>query len=298
MPRLVGHIRLPSRADGEYDHADVHIQSGKIYIANTAEGSVEVVDGESMVYATTVGGCREASGVLCAQDEGTVFVAARGAGKILAIDVAHDKAIKEIPAGSTPNGLAWDSRRKHLLVADVKDNHTRLIDPASGTMLSSAVLKGRPRWCLYDKELNVFLVNVRDPAGVSIISPETMKEERFVRVSAAGPHGLGTVDGSGRVYVACDDRNMVVLDLNQEREVARITLSGPPDVVWMNLQKGRLYCATGEPGVIDVIDTSKLVHVGKIPTEEGAHTLTFDEKRQRLYSLLPKSNNVGVYSED
>jgi hypothetical protein len=46
-----------------------------------------------------------------------------------------------------------------------------------------------------------------------------------------------------------------------------------------------------------VVDTGKLVLSEKVFTEEGAHTLTFDNKRQRLYAFLPKSQCAAVYSE-
>ncbi|MDG6950137.1 MAG: YncE family protein [Nitrososphaerota archaeon] len=297
MLRPTARIPLPSHSEGEYDHADIHLQSGKVYIAHTTNNSVEVVDGEKMVHVTTIPGCPETSGVLCAQSEGLVFAASRGEGKVLVIDVGTDKTKMEIPVGPRPNGLAWDAKRKHLLVADVEDNKARLLDPTSGEMLSSLNLRGRPRWCLHVRELDLFLVNIRDPPGISLISPDTMGEKKFVPISVAGPHGLEVSD-SERAFVACDGRELVVLDIRGEREIAHIPLSGGPDVLWLNRAKGRLYCAIGEPGVIDVIDTAKLTVSEKVPTEEGAHTLTFDGKRQRLYSFLPSTNCVAVYSEE
>ena len=297
MLRQVARIPLPPHEEGGYDHADVHLQSGKVYIAHTANGCVEVVDGGRMVHAVTIPGCPEASGVLCAQSEGLVFAASRGEGKVLVIDVGTDQARREIPTGPRPNGLAWDSVRRHLLVADVEDNRARLFDPMSGEELPSLTLRGRPRWCLHDRKLDMFLVNIRDPPGVALISPKTMEEDRFVPVRVPGPHGLEVIEGTGRAFVACDGKALVVLDVLGGREVASIPLSGEPDVLWLNPVKGRLYCAIGEPGLIDVIDTRKLSVSEKVSTEEGAHTLTFDGKSQRLYSLLPDANSVAVYSE-
>ena len=174
MLRPVTRIPLPSHGEGEYDHADVHLQSGKVYVAHTANNSVEVVDGEKMVHVTTILGCPEASGVLCAQSEGLAFAASRGEGKVLVIDVGTDKTKREVLVGPRPNWLARDPNRKRLLVADVKDNKARLLDPVLGETLSSLNLRGRPRWCLHDRELDLFLVNIRDPPGVSLISPETI----------------------------------------------------------------------------------------------------------------------------
>ena len=66
---LAGAVDLPPFRDSGFDHGDVHLGSGRIFVAHTAAGTVEVIDGEALVHAGTVPGCPEGSGVLCAQDE-------------------------------------------------------------------------------------------------------------------------------------------------------------------------------------------------------------------------------------
>lgn len=297
MLKQVGLVSLPWHAAGGYDHADVIDRNGKVYIAHTANGTVEVVDGEGLGHLATIPGCPEASGVLCDQGRGLVFAASRGAGKVLVIDSNTDKTVREIPTGPKPNGLAWDSRRRHLLVADVEDDKARLFDSKSGENLGELVLRGRPRWAVYEPRSDMFFVNIRDPALVDQISPGSIREQRSLPVSVQGPHGLGVIEGGGRAFVACDGRSTVVLDLADGKELAVIPLSGEPDVVWLNPTKNLLYCAEGRPGIIDVVDTDRFVVTEKVATEEGAHTLAFDNRRQRLYAFLPKSQRAVVYSE-
>ncbi len=80
-------------------------------------------------------------------------------------------------------------------------------------------------------------------------------------------------------------------------EGASIPIAGEPDVIWYNPGKKRLYCAIAKPGVIDVIDTDAFGLIEEVVTEEGAHTLAFDARRQRLPAFLPKTQGVAVYSE-
>jgi len=290
-------VDLPPHQPGGFDHADVHIRSGYVYVAHTATGNVEAISGEEAKHMATLPDCPEASGVVCAQNENLVFAAARGAGKILVIDVLTNRVLRDVQAGTMPNGLAWDSRRKQLLVADVEDNHARLVDPYSGKLISALELAGRPRWCAYSSKKDQFLVNIREPAGVAILTPENMSQKAFLPISIAGPHGLDVDDKSGLAYVACDGGAVVVLDISTGHEEAVVPIGGGPDVIWLNIDRHRLYCAIGKPGMIEVIDTEKLVVDEKVNTEEGAHTFTFDEKRQRLYAFLPKSCRVTIYKE-
>jgi DNA-binding beta-propeller fold protein YncE len=292
----LGFVDLPRHASGGFDHGDVHLPSGKVFVAHTANNSIEVVDGENQRHLETIPGCPEASGVLCAPGEDLVIAAARGAGKILLIDASKDSMRGETQAGRMPNGLAWDGRRKHILVADVGDNSARILDASSKRLLSTIGLPGRPRWSVYDDRSDVFLVNVREPSGVFLVSAESM-EGRFVPVSVAGAHGLDLERNSGRAYIACDGRAVVVLDVATGKEITTIPISGEPDAIWHNPKSNLLYCAIGKPGVVEVIDTAKLAVIERIETEEGAHTLAFDKARQRLYVFLPRSCRVSIYQE-
>jgi len=291
------HIDLPHHQTGGFDHADIHLESGRVYVAHTALGTVEIIDGENNRHLTTIPGCPEASGVVCAQEENLVFAASRSTGRILIIDALSNRVLHEAQVGSAPNGVAWDSKHKQLLVADVQDNKARLLDPKTRKLISSLELAGRPRWCTYSAKKNEFLVNIREPSEVTILSPEKLLQKSFLRVSKAGPHGLDIDDQNSLAYVACDAGAVVVLDVTTGCEKAVVPIGGGPDVAWLNHSRNRFYCAIGNPGLIEVIDTRKLIVDERVKTEEGAHTFTFDEKRQRLYAFLPKSCHANFYEE-
>lgn len=296
MLKHIGDVPLPAHGSGGFDHADVHLASGRVFVAHTANGTVEVMDGEKLRHEKTIEGCTEASGVLCAQKEGLVFAAARGTGKILTIDAMSQTVLRESQAGTRPNGLAWDSKRKRLLVADVSDENARLLEYSNGLVLSTTKLEGRPRWCVYDPAGDRFLVNIRDPATVSVLKPDTLEKTASIPVTGEGPHGLA-IDETGHAYVACDGKKLMVLDLTGRSEQRVVPIGGAPDVIWYNMKRQVIYCAAGDPGIIEVIDVRSNRIVERLETEEGAHTFAFDQVKQRLYTLLPKSCCARVYEE-
>jgi DNA-binding beta-propeller fold protein YncE len=289
-------IPLPPHPEGDYDHGDVHLASGRVFIANTAAGNVEVLDGEGLQHLSTIPGCPEASGVLCAQEEGLVFAAARGTGKLLVIDAASLSVLREITVGFRPNGLAWNRQSKRVLVADVQDNQARLVDPQAGEIVATAALPGRPRWCVYQAVMHAFLVNIREPAEVVLLSADTLEQVGAFPISAAGPHGLDLDQEGRRAFVACDGSQMVTLDLTSGQEIASVPISGTPDAIWHNHQLGRLYVAIANPGLVEVVNTTTMTVDERISTEVDAHTTAYDAARQRLYVFLP-SCQVAVYEE-
>jgi DNA-binding beta-propeller fold protein YncE len=306
MLALHGYVDLPPPpGDGtsEFDHGDVHRPTGRVFIAHTAANTVEIVDGRSAKHLMTVPGCPEGSGVLCAQEEGIVFAAARGAGKALVIEAGSGRTLREMIVGPRPNGLAWDVHRKRLLVADVQENQALLLAPADSSWDSSwrteqaVPLPGRPRWCVYDAPRSRFLVNIREPACVAILSAVSDEQIAVWSVSAAGPHGLDLDTDGGRAFVAGDEGVVVALGLEDGRELGRVAISGAPDAVWYNAQHERLYVAIEDPGVVDVINAKTMTLEEEIVTERGAHTTAFDPDRQRLYVFLPTTCRVAVYDE-
>lgn len=289
-------IDLPFHPEGDFDHGDVLLSNGSVFIANTAAGTVEVVDGEHLRHLATIPGCPEASGVLAAQEEGLVFAAARSAGKLLVIDAVFTTVLREVAVGSRPNGLAWDPRRKHLLVADVQDNTARLVDPQAGQVIATAVLPGRPRWAVYHPAGERFLVNIREPAVVAVLSASTFELVGQFPVAGIGPHGLDLDQEGHRAFIACDGGMVVTLDTSTGSELAQVPIAGTPDAIWHHHRLSHLYVAIQDPGVIDVVNTETMTVQEHIQTEVGAHTTAFDARRQRLYVFLP-SCRVAVYEE-
>jgi DNA-binding beta-propeller fold protein YncE len=296
---LRGYVKLPPHTTGGgFDHGDVHAATGRLFIAHTANESLDVVDGETLKHEATVPGCPDASGVLCTRGAAAlVFAAARGAGKVLVLDPLSCQVRREIIVGPNPNGLAWDAGRGQLLVADTQEHSARLVDPRTGVGLAVVELPGRPRWCIWDAPRDRFLVNIREPACVVTLTAGTLRQAARIDGLPAGPHGLDLDRPGDRAFVACDAGVVVVLDLASDRELGRVPIAGEPDAIWYSSATERLYVAIGQPGVIDVVDGRALEVVEQLTTEEGAHTTAFDSQRQRLYVFLPRRCEAVVYEE-
>jgi DNA-binding beta-propeller fold protein YncE len=295
-----GAIQIPPHSPSEFDHGDVQVSSGRVFVAHTAAGTVEVLDGADLTHLATIPGCPEGSGVLCAQDAGLVFAAARGAGKVLVIQASTGTVMGELGVGPRPNGLAWDPDHQHLLVADVQENTARLLDPSrdpADAVLATVALPGRPRWAAYDPHAQRFLVNIREPACVAVLAAEPAALIGQWPVSVRGPHGMGLDLAGRRALVACDGGAVVALDLASGREVGQVPIAGGPDAIWFNPNRKLLYVAIAEPGVVQVVDTQTLVVTQQVETERDAHTTAFDAARQRLFVFLPSSCRAAVYEE-
>jgi len=293
---LIGEIPLPAHAGaGGFDHGDVHQASGRVFVAHTANGTIEVIDGEQLRHLATIPDCPEASGVICPPSPDLVVAAARSTGEVLFIDPVRERLRLKVAVGGRPNGLAWDSRRQRVLVADVAGDTVTIVDPSRRRIVATTPIPGRPRWTVYDAARDRFLINVRDPAQVAVVSAESGTVVGAWPVSSPGPHGLDLDSPGGRVLVACDGGVAICLSSADGREVGKVQIAGEPDAIWVDAATDSLYVAVGSPGVIQVIDVGRMAVRETVVTEGGAKTTALDALRRVLYVFKPSSCSVAAF---
>ena len=91
-----------------------------------------------------------------------------------------DETLEKIRVGGYPNGLAFDSKRDHLLAANVSRPDdpiaitVSVVDTHKKILLADIVVPSRTRWTVYDPEMDSFYVNVSKPSQI-------------VRIDSKGP---------------------------------------------------------------------------------------------------------------
>jgi DNA-binding beta-propeller fold protein YncE len=301
--RLLGHIELPPhRSDGGFDHADIHSPTDRIYVAHTSNDSVDVIDCARDLYMESVPGLTAVAGALVSETRGLVFTTNRGENTVSVFAPRAERNAFKIAVGVKPNGLAFDSARGTLIVANVgdpliPDSHSvSVVDLGRRERIGEIKVPGRTRWTIYDAALEMFFVNIAFPAGIVVIDArDPTRISKEYEVPAAGPHGLELDPVKGRLLCACDAGVLLAIDAASGRGLGDIPLSGAPGVIFLHPQSGHLYVAIGDPGVMDVIDIGTMRCAEVVPTESGAHTLALDRKRSKVYSFLPQSHRAAVF---
>jgi DNA-binding beta-propeller fold protein YncE len=301
--RRLGHIELPAhRADGGFDHADIHAPSDRLYVAHTSNDSLDVIDCAQERHVESVPGLTAVAGALVSEARGLVFTTNRGENTVSVFAPGAERNAFKIAVGVKPNGVAFDPARGILIAANVGDPSipdsysVTAVDLERRQRIADIKVAGRTRWAIYDPTLGVFFVNIMSPARiVAIDARDPTRIARELEVPAAGPHGLDLDAAKGRLLCACDAGLLLAIDPASGRVLADVSLSGAPDVIFLHPQSGRLYVAIGEPGVIDVIDIDTMRRREVVPTEKGAHTLALDHKRNKVYAFLPQSHRAAVF---
>ena len=179
MLQFLKKIGLPPEKNCSFDHGDVDQTTGRVYVAHTSSGTVEVVDGQQERWIKNIPDCAGGSGVIFDTINNRIFAASRSAGHILSIEGSSTDVVLKFKTGKKPNGLAVDGERGILMTADVGDNYARFHSQNTGEVLASVRLSGRPRWSTYRKASDQYLINIMEPSGVEFISGKNFTVPAF-----------------------------------------------------------------------------------------------------------------------
>ena len=298
-------IDLPEHTKpGGFDHAAIHHTSNRLYVAHTINDALDVIDCSSDRYLHSIPGLVGVAGALVAEEQNLVFTSNRGENTVGVFSPGDEQGLVKIPVGYRPNGLSYDPWRGLLLAAnvgnpDIPGSFTlSVVDIHRKKMIYAIPSPGRTRWTVYDAKTDAFYVNISDPAQVVIVeAAHPDRVARILSIPAAGPHGLDLDDENRRLFCACDAGKLLMIDLATGSVHGETNLSGTPDVIFFNPSLHHLYVAVGDPGVIDVFDTTSLTRMETVSTEKGAHTLAFDTQRNKVYAFLPQTHRAAVYED-
>ena len=301
--RLLGHIELPENLKpGGFDHAAVHCGSGRLYVAHTANDSLDVIDCVEDRYLHSIENLMGVAGALVSDEHNLAFTSNRGENTVGIFAPDNQPSLAKVGVGIRPNGLAYDPARGLLLVANVGDPKVpnsftlSIVNVKDQRMTASVRVPGRTRWPVFDAEGEFFYINIADPAEIVVLASNAPdRVARTLSIPATGPHGLDFDPEHRRLFCACDANQLVILKADSGEVLTQLELSGAPDVIFFNRILRHLYVAVGDPGVVDVFDTDVMERIETVPTERDAHTLGFDAERNKVYAFLPETHRAAVY---
>ncbi len=301
--RHVGYIELPAHAKaGGFDHAAVHHRTERVYVAHTANDSVDIIDTATYRHVESIGSLTGVAGALVSDDHDLVFTSNRGENSVGIVSLTKAMSVTKVGVGVGPNGLAYDHGRRRLLAANVgnptiPDSFTAsLVDVTRQALIADVPVPGRTRWTVFDAEADVFHVNIADPSQIVVVDArDPAGHQRIVPIPSIGPHGLDLDVVTRRLFCACDGKQLFEVHADSGEIMRRAEITGVPDVIFFNAALGHLYVAIGEPGLIEVFDTETLRRRETVSTENGAHTLAFDGASNIVCAFLPATHRAAVY---
>jgi DNA-binding beta-propeller fold protein YncE len=269
--KTIGTIAIPNSAGSSFDHGAFDPATRRIFVAHTGRDCVQVIDHDGGRHIATLAGFPEAAGVVA--DGGEVIVTNRGAASLAWLDAQTLKTQAVFETGANPNGVAIVAKQGLAIVASMGDDGcgAKLEVFERDGRHRTVELPGRPRWCVTDHAGERVFLAIRDPSMVLVAKLPDLTGIEHWKLPVGGAHGLDIDHERRRLYVACDDRALVEVDIDSGAARNQWPLAGAPDVTLFNPATNLVHVAIGEPGLVHSIDP-RTGHSDWTKTGAGAHT--------------------------
>jgi hypothetical protein len=287
---LIQTIVLKGKA-GKLDHLAMDAKRERLFLANTVNGTLDVVDLKAGKLHKQLRGQTGIQGIAYAADLDRVF-AGLGGGGLCNVFAGDDyRPLKTIKFSGDSDNVRYDPASHLTFVAHdekalgVIDAKTFVVSPdvkLPGSAEGFQIESGRPR--LY--------LNIPSPSQVLVI--DTGKKEIIATYPvkmASAAHPLVIDEANKRIMIGCRSEPMVVvLDSESGKEITSVAIPKDVDDLHYDAKRKKLYASCGE-GFIAVIRQSgadKYDLEEKIATVKGAKTSFFAADASRLYLAVPR----------
>ena len=273
---------------GGLDHLALDAKRGRLFVANTVHGSLDVVDLKAGKLFKQVPGQGRIRGIDYSPEANRVFVGNGTGGICNTFDGDNYKLRHSVPLGIDADNIRYNPRTQRIYVVHA-DNELSVIDAKDYTLRSPIALPkslgafrlevGRPRMYVNAKEGQVVVIDTNRDTVIG----------RFP-VAPAGVNAAVEIDEPNhRLFIGCrKNPSLLVMDSDTGKIMATVPISGDVDDLSFDARRGRIYASCG--GAIEVvrqIDADRYESLAKIPTVAGAHVL-FAPDAGQLYLAVPR----------
>jgi DNA-binding beta-propeller fold protein YncE len=267
--------------DGGWDLLAVDPDAHRLYVPRG--NRVVVVDTEDGRSVGEIPDTQGVHAVALAPALNKGFSSNGKAGTVTVFDLKALKVLQTVKAGDNPDAIVFEPVSKMVICFNGRSKDATVINAEDGTVAGTIGLGGKPELAVVDGHGKVF-VNIEDTSEVLRLDPKGLKvEARYPLAPGEGPSGLAIDPVHKRLFAACGNEKLIVLDADSGKVLATPAIGKGVDGAEFD-PAGYALTSNGE-GTLSVVSTTadRFEVVQTLPTGERAKTLTIDPRSRRVY---------------
>jgi DNA-binding beta-propeller fold protein YncE len=224
-------------------------------------------------------------GIALAPELGRGFTSNGREGTVSVFDIKTLATSDKVKVGDNPDAILYDPATKRVFTFNGKSQDSTAIDAASGKVLGTIKLDGKPEFAASDRKGEIF-VNIEDKSELVAIDPSQLEvKAKWPLAPCTEPSGLSIDRKNRRLFVGCDNKMMAVVDADSGKVLATPAIGEGVDATAFDDGTGLAFASCGE-GVLTVVkeeSPSKFSVAENVPTKRGARTLALDSKTHNVF---------------
>ena len=269
--------------EGGWDYLIADSAARRLYISRATH--VMVLDLDSGKTVGDIPDTPGVHGIALAPDLGRGFTSNGREGTVSIFDLKTLATSSKVKAGDNPDAILYDSSTKRVFTFNGKSQDSTAIDAASGRVLGTIKLDGKPEFAAADGKGEVF-VNIEDKSELTVIDPNSLTvKTKWPLAPCKEPSGLSMDKKSRRLFVGCDNKMMAVVDADTGKVLATPPIGEGVDATAYDDDTHLAFASCGE-GVLTIVkeeSRDKFSVAETVPTQQGARTMALDSKTHNAY---------------
>ena len=306
--KLVQTIKLPADVKGHFDHFEIDLKNQRLFATPEEYKGVLVFDLKTGKLVHTIRGIDKSHAVLYREDLNRLYVTDAEAGDLKVFDATTYALVSSVKLLEDADSIGYDPNTKYLYIdnggGDVHQTYSMLsvVDTTAGKKVADIKIDGDTLEAMaLEKSSPKIYVNNKAKGQVDVVD----REKREVIASwpvtkCKGPVAIAFDEANHRLFVACRDGNVAVLDTQSGKEVTSLSITnGVDDAVYDPASKRLYTAADGNVDVYEQTDPDNYKLLAKVPTGPVGRTAKLVPELNRYFVAVPqhgtKSAEVLVF---
>ena len=275
---------IPIGGEGGWDILTVDSAAHRLYLSHATK--VVVVDLVKNAVAGEITDTPGVHGFVVAPELQRGFSTNGKEAKVSVVDLKTLSTISKVDSGENPDALVYDARRGEVYVFNHTGKSATVIDAKTAKVVSTIALGGSPEFAAVDSTAGRVYCNLEDKNEVAVI--DTAKHEvtaRWPLAPGEEPTGIAFDAAHHRLFVACHNKMMAMLDTQTGKVVATVPIGAGVDGCAFDdaTQLAFASCGDGTTTIAKEETPQKLTVVQTLKTEPRARTMALDPQTHRIY---------------
>jgi YVTN family beta-propeller protein len=289
--KLVDTVKLGG--EGGWDYLTYEQGAHRLFI--TRGTHVMVIDTNTLKQVGDIPDLNGIHGVALAPGINKGFVSNGGDDSVAVFDLKTLKVTDKIKVGGRPDAILYEPFSKHIFTFNAKSQDSTVVDAASGKVLATIPLGGKPEFAASDGKGKVF-VNIEDKSELAVIDVKSNTAVTHWQLTGCEePSALAFDVAHGRLFSGCGNKVMVVSDASSGKVMTTVPIGAGVDAGAFNTNSQEVFMSCGE-GVLSVVheDAPDKYSVKQtVSTARGARTMALDSDTNTVYLVTAQFGEKG-----
>lgn len=261
----------------------------KVFVANSADGSVTVIDGATKLTALVLTGSGPID-LAVNSSAGMVYVVNRDSDELTVLRADDNSIAATIPVGDFPLKVAVNPATNRVYVVNNASNSVTVIDGATNSVVATIPVLNSPVAIAVNPSTNKTYVANNFSGQVSVINAANA----VTNVQVGGsPSSLAINQTTNRIYVTNEtDHTVSAINGANDSVVATIPTGQLPHAIAINPVTNKIYVAVSESGVT-VIDGANN-STATVATELQPSAIAVNATTNQIFVANRESDSVSV----